>query len=618
MGDHEHPGKTVHSSEILAYTGATRDCHIKVYDFRRPDKFSKEQIRTISIIHETFARLVSSRLTAQLRSDVEVRLAAVDQLTYDEFIRSIPNPSTMAVLGMAPLRPHAALELDPAITCAVLDRLFGGSGRAGDAGRGLTNLEESVVTGLVDGLTEDLAEAWKQIVELQPRVEAVETNPQFAQIVPPREMIVLVTCETKVNEAEGMVNLCIPFLTVEPILGRLSARYMYSRSRRNESAGQPRGALVADLPLPATVAVDAGRLSLAALARLAEGDLLPLPEWDRGAAFLECNGGVRLELVLDEAGAEEARFSVVGGDVSNSDRELLGGAASALPQAQRDSAAELREVADGLRGALADGFSRLEQRMDDLSRRHDELTEREFVPSGAAGDPSRPFSFIGVSDSESLLVALRAEHPQLIAMVLSFVDPAVAAFVLSGLSDDQKIDVTERIYRTGRVAPTVLDQVERVLENTLSRMESVPGTKPAGRRTVVDILNLVSRSVERTVILALDERDPGMSEDIKRNMFVFEDITVLDRQTVALVCERSSEQDLAMSLKAVAENVRQHIFAAIPPEQRDALAAAMDELGPVRLSEVEAAQQRVVTVIRMLEEEGSVTVARPGEDEVIE
>jgi flagellar motor switch protein FliM len=618
MGDHELPGTTVPSSQILAYTGATRDCRVKVYDFRRPDKFSKEQIRTLAIVHETFARLVSSRLTAQLRTDVEVRLAAVDQLTYEEFIASIPNSSTMAVLSMAPLRPYAVLELDPAITFAMLDRLFGGSGRVGDTGGGLTNLEEAVVTGLTEGLTDDLAEAWRQIVELEPQVKAVETNPQFAQIVPPREMIVLVTCKAKVNEAEGMLNLCIPFLTVEPILGRLSARYMYSRNRRKDIAVEPRGELVVDLPLPITVAIDAGRHSLADLACVTQGDLLPLPEWDRGAAFLECHGGVRLELTLVEEGAPETRFSITGGDLSDADQALVVGGGSQRGRETDDSGRVLRELVDGIRSELAAGFSRVERRLDDVTMHRDELSDQAFLSSGEGGDTSRPFPFISVSDSENLLVVLRGEHPQLIAMVLSFVDPAVAAFVLSGLPDDEKIDVTERIYRTSRVAPAVLRQVERVLEGTLSRMETVKGTVPAGRRAVVDILNLVSRSVERTVITALDKRNPGMSEDIKQHMFVFEDITVLDRQTVARVCERAAPGDLALSLKAVPEDVRRHVLASIPTEEQDALAAAAEALGPVRLSEVEAAQQRVVSVIRTLEEEGSIIVARPGEDEVIE
>ncbi|WP_319561865.1 flagellar motor switch protein FliM [Marispirochaeta sp.] len=204
---------------------------IKIYDFKRPDKFSKEQIRTVSIMHETFARLTTTALSAQLRSMVHVHVASVDQLTYEEFIRSIPNPTTLGIINMDPLKGSAVLEIDPAITFSIIDRLFGGQGEGTKVQRDLSDIEQSVMEGIIVRILGNLREAWSQVIDLRPRLGQIETNPQFAQIVPPTEMVVLVTLETKVGEVEGMMNFCIPYLTIEPIISKLSAQYMYSTVR---------------------------------------------------------------------------------------------------------------------------------------------------------------------------------------------------------------------------------------------------------------------------------------------------------------------------------------------------------------------------------------------------
>ena len=208
---------------------------IKIYDFKRPDKFSKEQIRTVSIMHETFARLTTTSLSAQLRSLVHVHVASVDQLTYEEFIRSIPTPTTLAVINMDPLKGNAVLEIDPAITFSMIDRLFGGTGQGAKVSRDLPDIEQSVMEGIIVRILANMREAWTQVIDLRPRLGQIETNPQFAQIVPPSEMVVLVTLETKVGEEEGMMNFCIPYLTIEPIISKLSSQFWFSSVRRSST-----------------------------------------------------------------------------------------------------------------------------------------------------------------------------------------------------------------------------------------------------------------------------------------------------------------------------------------------------------------------------------------------
>ena len=207
---------------------------VKIYDFKRPDKFSKDQIRTVQMMHETFARLTTTALSAKLRSMVQVHVTSVDQLTYEEFIRSIPNPTTLALINMDP-KGSAILEIDPAITFTVIDRLFGGLGVPFKVNRELTDIEMAVIEGIVVHILANLREAWSTVIDLRPRLGNIETNPQFAQIVPPNEMVMLITLETKIGESEGMMNLCIPYITIEPIIQKLSAQYWFSSIRRGES-----------------------------------------------------------------------------------------------------------------------------------------------------------------------------------------------------------------------------------------------------------------------------------------------------------------------------------------------------------------------------------------------
>src|SRR5574344_182748 len=208
----------------------------KIYDFKRSDKLSKEQIHTVQIIHETFSRLTTTILSAQLRSLVHVHVATVDQLTYEEFIRSIPTPTTLAVINMDPLKGNAVLEIDPAITFTMIDRLFGGTGATGGkVNRDLTDIEQSVMEGIIVRILANMREAWTQVIDLRPRLGQIETNPQFAQIVPPNEMVVLITMETKIGDEEGMMNICIPYLTIEPIVSKLSTQFWFSSVRRSST-----------------------------------------------------------------------------------------------------------------------------------------------------------------------------------------------------------------------------------------------------------------------------------------------------------------------------------------------------------------------------------------------
>ena len=251
---------------------------IKIYDFKRPDKFSKEHIRTLQIMHETFARLTTTSLSASVRSMVQVHVASVDQLTYEEFIRSIPNPTTLAVIQMDPLKGSAVLEIDPSITFTIIDRVFGGQGEGTKINRDLSEIESSVMEGIIVRILGNTREAWASVIDLRPRLGQIETNPQFAQVVAAAEMVVLVTLETKVGDVEGMMNFCIPYITIEPIVSKLSAQYMYSTVRRGTTSEnmQLLRKRLNDIDMPVVAEIGSMNLAVRDALSLSKGDVIRL------------------------------------------------------------------------------------------------------------------------------------------------------------------------------------------------------------------------------------------------------------------------------------------------------------------------------------------------------
>ncbi|BDU50115.1 flagellar motor switch protein FliM [Haliovirga abyssi] len=251
---------------------------VKVYDFKRPDKLSKDQLRTIQMIHETFARLNTTMLSAQLRSAIQIQVISVDQITYEEFIRSIPEFTILGIFDVGSLEGNAILEMNPNIVYTIIDRLFGGPGEMIDLSRELTDIELTVIERVILKLLNNLKESWSNIIEVSPRIEQIESNPQFVQVVGPNEMVVLVTFEVKIGSVEGMMNICLPYPMIDPIVSKLSAQYWFS-SVRKEMTKENLGALKSRLNkvnVPLIANLGKAIVSLNDLLKLKQGDVLKL------------------------------------------------------------------------------------------------------------------------------------------------------------------------------------------------------------------------------------------------------------------------------------------------------------------------------------------------------
>ncbi len=204
---------------------------VALYDFKRPDRVSKEQLRTLQNLHEGYARLLSTTLTSFLRTLVEIELVSVDQLTYQEVIMSISSPSCIYVFQLEPLEGSALMEVNPSLIFLMLDRLFGGQGRNADQNRELTDIERSVMNKIIERALVDLKVVWENIGIFSPKIESYETNPQFVQIAPPGETVILISLEVRMKNGSGLISLCFPFILLESIIDKLSGETWISAQK---------------------------------------------------------------------------------------------------------------------------------------------------------------------------------------------------------------------------------------------------------------------------------------------------------------------------------------------------------------------------------------------------
>jgi flagellar motor switch protein FliM len=281
----------------VSTTPRNRD-KVTPYDFKRPERVGKDQMRALQTLHEGFGRNFGAALSALLRSIVEVKLTSVDQLTYSEFVFSLENPTCFNLLKADPLEGNLILDINPSILYPIIDRLLGGGRESGPlARRPLTDIELRLVRRITDLFLEELHRAWENVLDLNLAVIRVESNPQLVQIVPPNEVVVLISFELTVGEVRGMMNLCIPFNSIERIGNKLSSNSWVAYGRKQatpESIQQItrnlRGSLV-----ELSVQLAQTRLSTSDLIGLRVGDIITTEKDIRTPLVVEIEGISKFE-----------------------------------------------------------------------------------------------------------------------------------------------------------------------------------------------------------------------------------------------------------------------------------------------------------------------------------
>ena len=251
---------------------------IKLYDFKRPEKFTKEQIRTLQMLHETLARSLSSHLASTLRTIVEVKVLSVQQLSYYEFIRSLPTMTVLAVFSIPTWEGRGVLECDLGLIFTMIDLMLGGPGVPPDKVRPLTDIEQGLVQQLVRQVLELYREAWSTVADVHFHLDTLETNPLFMQIVSQNEMIALVTYSARIGSTEGMMNICLPYMVLEQVMDKLTTRTWYARKTQLADSRHSMRLKhqVSQVSIPVRAELGESSITLADLLSLQVGDCIQL------------------------------------------------------------------------------------------------------------------------------------------------------------------------------------------------------------------------------------------------------------------------------------------------------------------------------------------------------
>lgn len=251
---------------------------VKDYDFKRPAKFSKEHLRTLEIIFEHYGRLLSTNLPVYLRKNVQVSVNSSETVTFSEFTNALSNPVILSILNFSPLTGSIIMELSPNLGFAIIDRMLGGQGEPLERTRDFSEIEMTILEKILVICMQLLREPWKNVIEISPILERIETNPQFAQIISPSDMIAIVTLNIKIGEVAGLMNICLPYFTLENIMDKLNTKYWFSTMQDNndEDYQEHIEALIKRVDIPVKAILGHSSISVIDFMNLQLGDIIRL------------------------------------------------------------------------------------------------------------------------------------------------------------------------------------------------------------------------------------------------------------------------------------------------------------------------------------------------------
>ena len=254
------------------------DRQVKDYDFKRPAKFSKEHLRTLEIIFEHYGRLLSTNLPVYLRKSVQVSVASSEAMIFSEFTNSLGTPVILGIVNFAPLPGNIIIELAANLGFAILDRMLGGAGNPLEKSRECSEIELSILDKVMVACMELLREPWKNVVKVEPFMERIETNPQFAQVIAPSDMIAIVTLNVKIGDVEGFMNICLPYFTMEEVMDKLNTKYWFStmQEMEDESYEEHIETLIRKVDVPVKAVLGKSTVSVMDFVNLQLGDIIRL------------------------------------------------------------------------------------------------------------------------------------------------------------------------------------------------------------------------------------------------------------------------------------------------------------------------------------------------------
>lgn len=259
-------------------TQQEKEKQVKNYDFKRPAKFSKEHLRTLEIIYEHYGRLVSTNLAVYLRKNIQISVSSSETVTFSEFSNALSNPVILGIINFSPLPGNIIIDVSCNLGFAMIDRMLGGQGNPLEKNREFSEIEMAILEKLIIICMQMMREPWKNVLDINPVMERIETNSQFAQMIAPSDMIAIVTLNVKIGEIEGLMNICLPFFTLEDIIDKLNTKFWYStmQAKSSENYEEYIESLIRRVSIPVKAVLGKSSVSVNDFVNLQPGDIIRL------------------------------------------------------------------------------------------------------------------------------------------------------------------------------------------------------------------------------------------------------------------------------------------------------------------------------------------------------
>lgn len=295
---------------------------VKLYDFSRPNIFAKDHLRTLNMIHDNYGKAISDVLTRYLRSPFQVDLISLEVLTYKDFSNSIPMPSILSIIDMQPLSGSIVLEIPPTIAYVIIDRVLGGFSDPSEKIKEFTEIELSILKGILEQLTDAMKEPWENVADIHPSLERIETNPQIAQVTSQTEMVILATYKSSVENVEDLINICIPHVVIDPIMPNLSTKQWFDQSKENNAMDNDTSAIrdrIINTDMEIRVELGKNTISLGELTNLQAGDVIPLGKNINSSLGLYIGDSLKF---AGKPGIRNSKYSVEISEIIKNDRQV--------------------------------------------------------------------------------------------------------------------------------------------------------------------------------------------------------------------------------------------------------------------------------------------------------
>ena len=319
---------------------------VTLYDFKRPNRVSKEQLRAFRGVHDKMARSLASQISAIMRSIVEIQLHSVDQMTYGEFLMSLPNPTSFNVFSVKPLEGSGVIEINPSIAFPMLDRLLGGKGEPFDASREFSDIELSLFETILRVMMSTLKEAWGPVMDVYPTIESKESSPNVVQIVAQNEIVVMVVMEIIIGHSSGMMNICYPVIALEPILPKLASRdLMLNETSSKKSRNTELQVLLGGAKVDIEANLGNADLTMADILEIQVGDVLRLSSAADDIVTVSVDGKERFR---GEIGLRRFRKSISITEIIDTEKDAVKRALEKFEKERKDKISGVREIIDDL------------------------------------------------------------------------------------------------------------------------------------------------------------------------------------------------------------------------------------------------------------------------------